>query len=210
MDSVVAIVPARGGSKSIPKKNIQPCAGKPLLAWTISAAKASKYITEVIVTSDDDDILAVARNEHTVTTIRRPAELATDEAEMPPVILHALEFYRYKIAVLLQPTSPLRTAEDIDGALELLISSGAKTVTSVYESHAVVFDGTDPKRRQDRTPTLLLNGAVYCFDVARFRETHTLIDKDTVPFVMPQSRSVDIDAPVDMALASLMIGRAGA
>ncbi len=204
---VIALVPARGGSKSIPQKNIAPCAGKPLLAWTIAAAKASKYIDEIAVTSDDDAILAVAKEAHTVTTIKRPPELATDEAEMVPVIKHALEFYRYPICVLLQPTSPLRTGTDIDGALELLVSSGAKTVTSVYESHAVVFDGTDPKRRQDRKPTLFLNGAIYCFAVGRFKETGTLIDKDTQPYVMPKERSVDVDFEVDLALATLLIGK---
>lgn len=203
--SVIAVIPARGGSKGVTKKNIAPCAGKPLLTWTIAAAKASKYVDEILVTSDDDDILALAKSEHTVTTVKRPAELATDEAEMPPVIMHALEYYRYPLAVLLQPTSPLRTGADIDGALELLTSSGATTVTSVYESHAVVFDGTDPKRRQDRKPTLFLSGAVYCFDVARFRETQTLIDSATLPYVMPPERSVDIDAPLDMAIAQTII-----
>lgn len=203
---VIALVPARGGSKSIPRKNIAPCAGRPLLTWTIAAAKGSKYIDEVAVSSDDDAILDIAKSEHTVTAIKRPPELAEDDTPMAPVIIDALTYYRYPICVLLQPTSPLRTAADIDGALELLVSSGANTVTSVYESHAVPFTGVDPARRQDRKPTLFLNGAVYCFRVGAFMETRELINARTVPYVMPEARSVDVDYPTDMAVAAALIG----
>ncbi len=204
---VLALVPARGGSKSIPQKNIQPCAGKALIAWTLEAAKASKYIDEVAVSSDSLVILECAESFGDISAVHRPPELATDEAEMPPVVANALaQLKGFDLCVLLQPTSPLRTAEDIDGALELLISSGAKTVTSVYESHSVMFTGVDPPRRQERKPTLMLNGAVYAFDVERFKATLALIDRDTVPFVMPNDRSVDVDYPRDLALASLLIG----
>lgn len=204
---VLALVPARGGSKGVPLKNVQPCAGKPLIAWTIEAAKASKYIDETTVSSDSLAIVDCAQAFGDVSAVHRPAELATDEAEMPPVIANALETMRgFDICVLLQPTSPLRTAEDIDGALELLVSSGAKTVTSVYESYAVPFTGVDPPRRQERKPALYLNGAIYAFRVARFLETLTLIDERTVPFVMPQERSVDVDFPHDMAVAAALIG----
>lgn len=204
---VIALVPARGGSVGIPLKNVQPCAGKPLIAWTIEAANASRYIDVVAVTSDSAAILDCAQSFGDVMTINRPVELAADDTEMPPVIAHALQpTMGYDVCVLLQPTSPLRTAADIDGALELLVNNGAQTVTSVYESHAVPFTGIDPPRRQDRKPTLMLNGAVYAFDVETFRKTMTLIDKDTLPYVMPHARSVDIDAPVDMAVAQALIG----
>ncbi len=202
---VLGLIPARAGSKAIKLKNIQGCAGKPLIQWTIEAAKASKYIDEVAVSSDSDTILNATAG---VTRITRPAELAADDTEMAPVILDALQYYRYPICVLLQPTSPLRTAADIDGALELLMDRKAKTVVSVYESHAVEFDGTEPLRRQDRKPSLMLNGAIYAFKVDVFRETGALIDERTVPYVMPQERSIDIDVPLDMALASLLIGGA--
>lgn len=206
---VLALVPARGGSVGVPMKNVQPCAGKPLIGWTLEAAVESQYIDVIAVSSDSPTILDCAHKMGVAfRPIVRPAELATDEAEMPPVIEHALLALGdpSDLCVLLQPTSPLRTAEDIDGALETLVRRCAKTVTSVYESYAVPFDGTDPARRQDRKPTLFLNGAIYAFDVARFLQTGALIDRDTVPFVMPQERSVDVDAPVDMAVASLLVG----
>lgn len=204
---VIALVPARGGSKGVPQKNVQPCAGKPLISWTLEAAHASRYVDTVAVSSDSIAILECASRAGDFVPVMRPGELATDEAEMPPVIDHALrKVDGYDICVLLQPTSPLRIAADIDGALELLASSAAKTVVSVYESYAVPFTGIDPPRRQERKPMLLLNGAVYAFDVARFRETLALIDKDTVPYVMPQARSVDVDHPLDLAVAAMMIG----
>lgn len=205
---VLGLIPARGGSKGLHLKNIARCGGKPLIQWTVEAAKASKYIDEVAVTSDSDAIFAVTDGMG-VTKITRPAALAEDETEMAPVILDALQYYRYPICVLLQPTSPLRTAADIDGALELLTAKDAQTVVSVYKSHLVPFDGTEPKRRQERKPMLVLNGAVYAFKVSRFKETQTLIDKDTVPYVMSQEHSVDVDVPLDMALAQLLIGHQG-
>lgn len=208
---VLALIPARGGSKGIPLKNIQPCAGKPLITWTIDAARASKYVDFVAVTSDSKLVRNIAA-QSLAYLITRPDDLSADECEMAPVIEHALSSlevggYTDNICVLLQPTSPLRSSADIDSALELLISSNAKTLTSVYESYAVPFIGVDPPRRQERKPTLMLNGAIYAFDVARFKETHALIDRDTVPYVMPQSRSVDVDHPLDMAIAAMVIAK---
>jgi CMP-N-acetylneuraminic acid synthetase len=207
---VLALIPARGGSKGLPLKNIQQCAGRPLMGWTVEAAKASKYVDAIHVSSDSDGILEAARLLG-VGAIKRPDELATDEAETAPAVLHTLDTLEdedaaFDVCVLLQPTSPLRTAEDIDGALERLMRHQAKTVASVYESYAVPFTGVDPPRRQERKPTLMLNGAVYAFDVRRFRETRALIDADTATYVMPQSRSVDVDVPLDMAVAAMMIG----
>lgn len=204
---VVALVPARGGSRGIKLKNIQPCAGKPLIAWTIEAAGASRYIDAVAVSSDSLAIIDCAQTFGDAVAVHRPPELATDEAEMPPVIVNALEQLRgFDIGVLLQPTSPLRTADDIDGALDLLSSKGADTVTSVYESYAVPFTGIDPPRRQERKPTLLMNGAIYAFRVEAFLKTLQLVNGRTLPYVMPQERSVDVDYPQDMAVAAALIG----
>jgi N-acylneuraminate cytidylyltransferase len=205
--SVLALVPARGGSKAIRLKNIQLCGGSPLIEWTLQAAVGSKYIDRVLVSSDSKKIREVAAQTPGVLAVNRPTGLAEDDTPMAPVIMDALKWQpECDVCVLLQPTSPLRTAADIDGALELLVNSNAKTVVSVYESWSVPFTGEDPPRRQDRKPTLLLNGAVYAFDVARFKETGALIDKDTVPYVMPAERSCDVDVPRDLALASLLIG----
>jgi N-acylneuraminate cytidylyltransferase len=199
---VLAIVPARGGSREIPFKNIASCAGKPLIAWTLEAARESKYIDQIIVSTDSLAISQVAMKHGCSAAVSRPPELATDDAPMDGVVLHALDaFPGYDIAVLLQPTSPLRTATDIDGALELLTDS----VVSVHESYVVPFTGEDPPRRQDRKPTLYLNGAIYAFRVDWFRKTRKFVAPESVPYVIPATRAVDVDYPIDMALAATVI-----
>lgn len=207
---VLAIVPARGGSKGIPLKNIANCGGKPLIAWTMEAARRSKYVDTVVISSDEVLISRTALAFHPdAIWLRRPAELATDETKMEAVIddvIGQLPSGPFAFCVLLQPTSPLRTTEDIDASLELLVCRAAATVTSVHESYAVPFTGMDPPRRQDRKPTLMLNGAIYAFDVERFMQTHRLIDEETLPYVMPAERAVDVDYPLDLALAGLLIG----
>jgi CMP-N,N'-diacetyllegionaminic acid synthase len=211
---VIAVIPARSGSKGIINKNVSPCSGKPLMAWTIEAARRSKYIDRVVVSTDDVGIAGVGVR-YGAEYVIRPPELATDDAPMPPVLLHALrnpvqgrKHETFDIAVLLQPTSPLRTTEDIDGAIELLTSSGQyKTVTSVYGSHRVPFSGTDPVRRQDRAPTLYLNGAIYAVKVMNFMDNPVFIDEFTVPYVMSEHDSLDVDYPKDLALAGLLIGQ---
>ncbi len=201
--NVLAIIPARGGSKGIPGKNISSCAGKPLILWTLDAAHDSDLIDIVVTSTDSDAIEDVCDG----AVILRPARLAKDETPMEPVVIHALDTMMATsgIAILLQPTSPLRTAADIDEAICLLEATRANTVASVHESWAVPFTGIDPPRRQDREPTLFLNGAIYVFRVPWFREHRRFVDPDTVPYVMPAERSVDVDYPVDLALAGLLI-----
>lgn len=225
---VLGLIPARGGSKGIPLKNIQPCGGKPLIAWTIEAARESKYIDRAVVSTDSGDIARLCDD-----TLMRPASLATDEAPMEGVVLHALDnLPDYDICVLLQPTSPLRTAGDIDGALEqleapyfttsdikeaisalgdrlagsIIPSRRYDSVVSVHESYAVPFTGEDPPRRQDRNPTLFLNGAIYAFRVDYFKRVKKFVTPESVPFVMPAERAVDVDIPLELSLASLLIG----
>lgn len=131
---VLAIIPARGGSKGIPKKNIIDLAGKPLIAWTIEASYCSKYITKTIVSSDSDEILEVAKN-HNSNILKRPDELATDISSSEIVVKHAIENMEEKFdyIVLLQPTSPLRDTTDIDCAFENLFCSNATALISVCE-----------------------------------------------------------------------------
>ena len=135
---IMAIIPARGGSKSIPRKNIVPLGGKPLIAWSIEAALGSKFITRTVVSSDDEEILKVAET-HGAEVLRRPAELATDKATSEPVILHVLdhflkhEKYEPDLVIYLQPTSPLRTTDDIDGAIRVFHQKEADALISVYE-----------------------------------------------------------------------------
>jgi N-acylneuraminate cytidylyltransferase/CMP-N,N'-diacetyllegionaminic acid synthase len=147
---IIALVPARGGSKGLPGKNVLPLLGKPLIAWTIEQAKACSYIDRVMVTTDDDGIAAAAREFGADVPFKRPAHLATDAAKSLDVVLHALDWLeahgdRYDLLVLLQPTSPLRTAGDIGGALDLFISKNAGAVVSVCETdHHPYWSNTIP------------------------------------------------------------------
>ena len=135
--SVLAVIPARGGSKGLPRKNIKDLAGKPLIAWSIDAAKKSKYIDRCIVSTDDKSVAETSKQHGSIVPFMRPPELATDDANSNDVILHALEMLGdpYDIVMLLQPTSPLRKSEDIDHALEFVQGNNVPTVVSVCSSN---------------------------------------------------------------------------
>ncbi len=203
---VLGLIPARGGSKGIKNKNIARCDGERLIYYTIEAARESKYIDEIVTSTDNEKIAEVALD-YGGDVIDRPAHLATDEATTEAVVMHAICALHdtFDIICLLQPTSPLRTAADIDGCLELLMSH--RSAVSVCESHHVVFDGTNPKRRQDRPSTLVLNGAVYCCYVSDFMEHRAFITGKTVPYIMPAERSIDIDTPADLEYASYLLSK---
>ncbi|MDZ4390668.1 MAG: acylneuraminate cytidylyltransferase family protein [Gemmatimonadales bacterium] len=209
---VLAVIPARGGSKGVPGKNIQPVGGRPLIGWTIAAANASVHVDRAIVTSDDEGIMAVARAEGGETPYRRDKSLATDTATSVDVILDALERVPgYDIVVLLQPTSPLRTAADIDEALGLMVREEAESCVSVCEAseHPWLMFAQDGEgrlgpycaapvgvslRRQDLPPAYVLNGAIYAIDARRLEETRKFFEPGrTVAYVMPIEKSHDID-----------------
>lgn len=212
---VLAIITARGGSKGVPRKNVLPVGGKPLIAWTVDAARGARLVDRAILSSDDEEIIAAARAAGCEIPFVREAGLATDDATSAAVVADALERVPgYEVFVLLQPTSPLRTAADIDGALELLAASGADRCVSVTEADAhpyLVFrrDGDGylehfappPEgvslRRQDLPPAWVLNGAIYACRSAKFLERRTFIGKGTVAYPMPRERSLDIDTPDD-------------
>jgi N-acylneuraminate cytidylyltransferase len=220
---VIAIIAARGGSKGLPGKNIALCGGKPLIAWTALAAKGSRLVDRTIVSSDDEAILVAARTAGVEAPFVRPPELATDEAPMADVVLHALSAAGegYEVGVLLQATSPLRRSEDIDGALALMAESGAPSVVSVTDVEKPPYWmyslGEDrhlrplfPElaaagRRQELPPAYVLNGAVYVFDVAWFRKGRRFSTEESVGFVMPRERSVDVDSARDLALADHLL-----
>jgi CMP-N,N'-diacetyllegionaminic acid synthase len=222
---VIAIVAGRGGSKGLPGKNVATCGGRPLVAWSVEAAKRSRYVDRTIVTSDDPAILEAARAAGAEVPFTRPAELSTDEAKMADVVMHALDAVPgHDVGVLLQATSPLRVAEDVDAALELLDRTGAKSVTSVTESAKspwwmfTLGDGgrLDPlfpereatqRRRQELPKAYALNGAVYAFDVEWFRVARRFVDEGTVAYVMPPERSVDVDTAFDLELADFLRSR---
>lgn len=218
---VLGVIPARGGSKGVPGKNIHPVGGRPLVEWTVLAAKNSRYIDRVILSSDDDAIMEAARAAGCDVPFRRDAALATDAAASVDVVLDALERTPgYDILVLLQPTSPLRTAEDIDAALEVMAESGAPGCVSVCAAsqHPWLMFGRDgagvlesfctpPEgvslRRQDLPTAYVLNGAVYAAETAWVVANRRLFQAGvTAAHVMPIEKSHDIDTWDDIAIVS--------
>lgn len=223
---ILALIPARGGSKGIPKKNIRLLAGRPLIYYTIHAVQESKYIHHIVVSTDDDEIANVAKYQG-ATIIKRPIELARDDSSTMDAILHALEQCEFQdihpeIVVLLQPTSPLRTSTDIDSALELFMQSKCDSVISVVEaSHPphwnMVLKGSylkpifDEKlfkrRRQDLPQTYGPNGAIYIASVATLKNYHSFNCPKTKPYIMADEKSIDIDNEFDLFFAEALMKR---
>jgi CMP-N,N'-diacetyllegionaminic acid synthase len=213
---IAALIPARGGSKGIPRKNLAPLAGRPLIAWTLDAARAAGTVTRVVVSTDDDEIADAAGE---ADVLRRPPELAADDTPMLPVIRHALDAFACDVLVLLQPTSPLRRAEHVDAAVRLLEDTGADAVVSVVEvphryapdSLMELRDGrlvarSAPTTRQQKPTMYARNGpAVLALRTATLRDE--LYAGDVRAYVMDSRESLDVDTPFDLELAELLLSR---
>ncbi|MGC9121138.1 MAG: cytidylyltransferase domain-containing protein [Sulfurihydrogenibium sp.] len=220
--TILAIIPARGKSKRLPNKNILPLAGKPLISWTIESALKSKYIDKIVVSSDSEKILQIAKD-YGIETVRRPKELATDTASSVDVVKHVLENVAYHdYVILLQPTSPLRTEKHIDEAIEYLYQKKADAVISVCEvEHSPLLCNTLPedlsmkdfipenvkgKRSQDLPKFYRINGAIYLCKTHKFLEENTFFIKENIyAYIMEQKDSVDIDTYLDFKLAEVII-----
>lgn len=213
-ESVLALITARGGSKGLPRKNVLMAGGRPLIAWTIVAALESAVVSRVVLSSDDEEIMETAKAWGCTAPFRRPASLASDTASSIDVVLHAMErLPGFEYVVLLQPTSPLRTAADIDAAFELLRTSGASSCVSVCEVDQSPYwmfrlkegskmerlfpENAGAARRQDLPPVYVLNGAIYIAKVDLLRQTKNFVSEDCVAYVMPRERSLDIDSAED-------------
>lgn len=217
----LALIPARGGSKGIPRKNINMIAGKPLIAWTIEAALASTLLDGVVVSTDNAEIAEVALRYGAQVPFLRPAELARDETPGVEPVLHALQqLPDYDAVLLLQPTSPLRSSADIDACLALAREREAVSVVSVSEPDAhpdwmyrmtatqqleKLLASQSHTRRQDLLTVLTLNGALYFANADWLRRSRTLLAEETLAYVMPADRSVDIDTPLDWKFAELLL-----
>ena len=218
----IAVIPARGGSKRLPRKNILNLAGKPLVSWTIEAALGSKYIDRVIVSSDYDEVLDVAANAG-AETVKRPEYLGSDTATTYDAVIHSLEQYQnYDYIVLLQPTSPLRAAKHIDEAIELLGQKSADAVVSVCEAehnplwtnilpadgsmNGFMRDEIKNKRSQDLEIYYRLNGAIYICKYEKLLNEKTFFVKENIyAYKMSRDVSVDIDEEIDFRLAELLM-----
>lgn len=215
--NVLAIIPARGGSKGIPRKNIVNFRGKPLIQWTIDAALKSKFITNVIVSSDDGEILSIAGKNSEVILLKRPKYLAQDTTRTEPVLTHAINSVgvnKYDYIVLLQPTSPLRTFEEIDKAFDKLYKQNADSLISVckidhhpYKTFKInkkgVLEGIINNEypftpRQELPETFRANGAIYIIKTSKFLEKELLLTKNTISFLMSEHKSLDIDTEEDL------------
>jgi N-acylneuraminate cytidylyltransferase len=218
--SVLALIPARGGSKGVPRKNVRLAGGKPLIAWTIEAAKRSRYVDRVVLSSDDAEIIETAKKWGCEVPFKRSPELATDQASSASVVVDALERVPgFDYVVLLQPTSPLRTGADIDACLEKCLKDNADSCVSVTEAEQSPYwmyaldargrmkpllNGSETAdRRQDLPKVLALNGAVYVARSDWFREKRGFVAENTVCVVMPAERSLDIDTEMDMKYLEL-------
>lgn len=223
---MIAIIPARGGSKGLPGKNIRPLNGKPLIAYAVEAALKAKHIDRVIISTDDEEIARVAVLYGAELPFMRPAELASDTAM-------AVDNYIYTVGrleeesgktidafVVLQPTSPLRIAEDIDGAVELFEQKKADSVISyTQEAHPISWHkylddegrfidilDANIKNRQDNRISYYPNGAVYVFRTSMIRNRKYYTEK-SYAYIMPRTRSVDIDFIEDFEYAEFLLKR---
>lgn len=219
---ILGLISARSQSKGVKNKNIREVAGRPLIAWTIQAAQKSKYIDRLILSSDSEEIINVASQLGCEAPFIRPSELALDDTPGVDVVVHALkQMPGYDLVVLLQPTSPLRRAQDIDECLEFCIEKGSPVAVSVVESdknpHWMFYQDTEARlkpvlnspepvlRRQDAIQAYAVNGAVYVARCPWLLESKAFLTKDTVGYVMPKSRSLDIDTEWDLKLAHLIL-----
>ncbi len=217
---ILGLIPARGGSKGLPGKNIRPLAGRPLIAWTIEAARQARHIDRVVLSSENEDICRIAEVYGCEVPFRRAAELARDDTPgIAPVLDAAERLPDFDYLVLLQPTSPFRSSDDIDRAIERCLSTGATSLVSVTpasqhpswmyhldeDGRLKHFLGDEPiARRQELPKVFALNGAIYVVSVPWLKEHRRLMDENTIGFTMPRRRSIDIDTALDFRIAEVL------
>jgi CMP-N-acetylneuraminic acid synthetase len=228
--NVLGLIPARGGSKGVPRKNLRLLAGKSLLEYTVSAALASERLARVVLSTDDEEIASVGRRLGVETPFVRPAQLALDETPMLPVVLHAVEWFRqrgqsFDAVCLLQPTSPLRLPADIDGAVDLLENTGADSVVSFVRVGGwhparmkyVRSDGrvVDPpfkeqlegQRRQELPALYLRAGSIYLTRTPVLTEQGSFQGRDCRALIIPEERACNIDTEYDFMVAECLVER---
>lgn len=216
---ILAIIPARGGSKGIPHKNIINLCGRPLISYTIEAAIRSKYIDYTIVSTDDEEIAKVSKGYGAEIPFLRPAELATDTSKTVESVIYTIRTLQeggkfFDTIVLLQPTQPLRTSEDIDSAIEKYYACGNVALASVSEvdDHPILIRAIENEklipllnisstcRRQDMPAFYRVNGCIYINEISEVNE-HTSFNDNVLSYIMDKSHSVDIDEELDLTIA---------
>lgn len=227
--AVLAVIPARGGSKGVPRKNLRAMAGKPLIAWTVEAARAvGDLIANVVVSTDDPEIAEAARSCGAYVPFLRPSHLAEDRTPMLPVLQHAVSLVedeyntRFDWVLLLQPTAPLREPADIRSALLLAQTTDCDSVISVVQVFAVhpilmkriennrlrpfVLEEKEGTRRQDyQPPAYMRNGAIYLTRRDVLMADNSIWGKSICPYVMPEERSASIDNEIDFRVCEAFL-----
>lgn len=222
--TLLALIPARGGSVAIPRKNIRMLCGKPLLQWSIDAALESKSVDKVVVSTEDSEIAAIARACGAEVPFMRPQEFSTNFSSGLAPVIHALEQLPEITNILvLQPTSPLRTSEDIEAIINLRNKTGSESAVSltncakhpawmyeISENHYLspILPYNDVETRQQLPTTYVLNGALYLASREYILRERSFIGKDTVGYFMPQNRSIDIDTPLEFEMAKFLMRQA--
>ena len=231
---ILGLIPARGGSKAIPKKNITPLAGKPLISWVCKAAMECRLFDEIILSSDNDEIIEVARSCGVNAPFKRPEELARDDSLVVDVIYHALKWLKdeqgkaFDFVCLIQPTVPFAEAGDYTRAIQKAVEKNADTVISVYpceQQHPAIMYTLDTDgradwflkdsenrmaRRQDLPPVYMRSGIAYVFKTSLIFEKKTLYGNSIYAIEVPQERGMmDINTPFDLKLAEALL-KAGA
>lgn len=227
MEKIVAVIPARGGSKGVPRKNLRKVGGKPLIAWSIQCASASTLLDRTIVSTDDEEIADIARELGAQVPFIRPSELAADKTPGIAPMIHALrwleeyEGYLPDALMCLQPTSPLRLGTDVDDAIKLARKRDALGVVSVTEARVHPFwlkrmddqgrldafckDTPDVARRQDLPKAWALNGAIFLADREMLLRQGSWYGPRTYALKMPHERSLDVDSLWDLQLVDLLL-----
>ncbi len=227
--TVLSVIPARGGSKGLPKKNILPLAGKPLIGWSIEAAKKSKYIDKLIVSTDDVEIANVAKSYDCEVPFLRPNDFALDDSPSSEVIIHSIDFFEkmgliFDYIVLLEPTSPLRETSDIDKAIEILhsnidLADSIVGVSKVEATHPAFDLRINDKgliepylggsfslfRRQEIESLYYFEGSLYISDTQVYLKEKNFYHDRTMPFILPRWKAIEIDEYIDMIVAEAII-----
>ena len=227
--SVIGIVPARAGSKGLPRKNIAPLCGKPLIAWSIEAGLRSQYIDLVIVSTDSNKIAGISAEYGASVPFIRPAELATDETPTIDVVIHALEYLniqrkqRFDYTVLLEPTSPLRDEADIDRAIKQLVDNiGASSLVGISRTEAqnpaflvglsennflLGLDQSEikPVRRQEIKDVYFLEGSIYVSDTKTLIARRTFCHQETLGCIFPKWKSLEVDDLEDLIMVEALM-----
>ena len=218
---VIAIIPARGGSKGVPGKNKKLIDGIPLVSYTIEAALQSKQLSQTWVSSDDNEIISIASQYTRIQIHKRDGSLATDQSPVADTVKAILRQTGCDAIMLLQPTAPIRTGENIDEAIDLLKASGnANSVISVVAMNDIhparmywkkneeltsILPEFEQARRQDIPPAYYRNGSIYLVRREAFEQYHSVMVKPTIPYTMPLDWLLNIDEPRDMIIADALI-----